>query len=59
MPFRGIFLHEGNMHVWVTNDARHIPLRMKAKMAFGAIVAELEEPVLEGQFDDSSSRTAF
>jgi hypothetical protein len=32
---------------------------MKAKMAFGAIVAELEDPVLAGQFDDSAARHVF
>ena len=32
MPFEGIFLNKGNIRVWFTNDARRIPLRMKAKV---------------------------
>ncbi len=41
MPFRGIFLNEGNVRVWLTNDARHIPLMMKAKVIIGSVVARL------------------
>jgi hypothetical protein len=41
MPFEGIFLNQGNIRVWFTNDARRIPLRMKAKVVIGAIVADL------------------
>jgi Protein of unknown function (DUF3108) len=41
MPFEGIFLNQGNIRVWFTNDARRIPLRMKAKVVIGSIVADL------------------
>ena len=41
MPFQGIFLNEGNIRVWFTNDARRIPVRMKAKVIVGSIVADL------------------
>jgi hypothetical protein len=41
MPFEGIFLNQGNIRVWFTNDARRIPLRMKAKVVIGTIVADL------------------
>ena len=41
MPFQGIFLNRGNIRVWFTNDARRIPLRMKAKVVIGTIVADL------------------
>jgi hypothetical protein len=41
MPFQGIFLNQGNIRVWFTNDARRIPLRMKAKVVIGTIVADL------------------
>ncbi len=41
MPFQGIFLNHGNIQVWFTNDARRIPLRMKAKVVIGSIVADL------------------
>lgn len=41
MPFQGIFLNEGNIRVWVTNDVRHVPLMMKAKVIIGSVVAKL------------------
>lgn len=41
MPFQGIFLNEGNIRVWFTNDERRIPIRMKAKVIIGSIVADL------------------
>jgi uncharacterized protein DUF3108 len=41
MPFQGIFLNQGNIRVWFTTDERRIPLRMKAKVIIGSIVADL------------------
>lgn len=41
MPFQGIFLNEGNIRVWVTNDARRLPVLMQAKVVIGSIVAKL------------------
>lgn len=41
MPFQGIFLNEGNIRVWFTTDHRRIPIRMKAKVIIGSIVADL------------------
>lgn len=41
MPFQGIFLNEGNIRVWLTNDARRLPVMMKAKVIIGSIVARL------------------
>ena len=41
MPFEGLFLNRGNIRVWFTNDDRRIPVRMKAKVTIGAIVADL------------------
>lgn len=43
MPFQGIFLNEGNIRVWFTTDAQRVPVRMKAKVVIGSIVAELTE----------------
>lgn len=43
MPFQGIFLNQGNIRVWLTNDDRHVPLRMKAKVVIGSVVADLIE----------------
>jgi hypothetical protein len=41
MPFQGIFLNQGNLRVWLTTDDRRIPVRMKAKVVIGSIVADL------------------
>ena len=41
MPFQGLFLNQGNIRVWFTNDERRIPVRMKAKVIIGSIVADL------------------
>lgn len=41
MPFQGIFLNEGNIRVWFTNDNRRIPVRMKARVIVGSVVADL------------------
>jgi len=41
MPFQGIFLNQGNLRVWLTTDARRIPVRMKAKVVIGSIIADL------------------
>ena len=41
MPFQGIFLNEGNIRIWVTNDARRIPVLMRAKVVVGAVTATL------------------
>ncbi|MFM7841070.1 MAG: DUF3108 domain-containing protein, partial [Nitrospira sp.] len=43
MPFQGIFLNEGNIRVWFTNDTHRVPVRMRAKVIIGSIVAELVE----------------
>lgn len=41
MPFQGIFLNEGNVRVWFTTDEQRVPVRMKAKVVIGSIVADL------------------
>ena len=41
MPFQGLFLNQGNIRVWFTNDDRRIPVRIKAKVIIGSIVADL------------------
>ena len=47
MPFQGIFLNQGNIRVWFTTDERRIPLRMKAKVVIGSIVANLVNGIPE------------
>ncbi|UVT16871.1 MAG: DUF3108 domain-containing protein [Nitrospira sp.] len=41
MPFHGLFMNQGNIRVWVTTDEHRTPLRMKAKVTLGSIVADL------------------
>jgi hypothetical protein len=41
MPFRGIWMNEGSMRVWVSEDPEHVPLKVRAKVIIGSIVAEL------------------
>lgn len=41
MPFHGIFMNQGNIKVWFTTDEHRIPVRMKAKVVIGSIVADL------------------
>ena len=43
MPFHGLFMNQGNIRVWVTTDGRRTPLRMKANVVLGSIVADLVE----------------
>jgi len=43
MPFQGLFLNEGNIRVWLTNDERRVPVMMKAKVIIGSVVARLIE----------------
>jgi hypothetical protein len=45
MPFHGLFMNQGNIRVWLTTDHRRTPLRMKAKVILGSIVADLVEGV--------------
>jgi hypothetical protein len=41
MPFQGVFLNQGNIRVWFSTDERRIPVRMKARVIIGSIVADL------------------
>ena len=41
MPFRGLFLNEGNIRVWFTNDAARVPILVRAKVVIGSISATL------------------
>ncbi len=43
MPFHGLFMNQGNIRVWFTTDRRRTPIRMKAKVVIGSIVANLVE----------------
>ncbi|RME40372.1 MAG: DUF3108 domain-containing protein, partial [Deltaproteobacteria bacterium] len=40
---KGIFSSKGKVKIWLTDDARHIPLKMVAQIKFGHIVATLAD----------------
>ncbi len=42
MPFRGIFLNEGNIRFWLTNTEERIPVMMEARVIVGSVKALLE-----------------
>lgn len=48
MPFHGLFMNQGNIRVWVTTDKRRTPLRMKAKVTLGSVVANLVDGLERG-----------
>ena len=37
----GLFKHEGNILIWMTNDHRRMPVKVKTKIIIGSIEAEL------------------
>ncbi len=37
----GIFQKQGEIYIWLTDDARHIPVKMKTKVAIGSVTATL------------------
>ena len=41
MKFEGIFARTGDMYIWLTDDERRIPVRMKSKVRIGSITATL------------------
>lgn len=38
----GLFVKEGRLVLWLTDDARRLPVRMKSKVAIGSVGADLE-----------------
>lgn len=41
LKFEGIFARTGDMHIWLTDDERKIPVMMKSKVKIGSITATL------------------
>jgi hypothetical protein len=37
----GIFARTGDLHIWLTDDERRIPVMMKSKVKIGSITATL------------------
>src|SRR5262249_18635793 len=38
----GLFVKRGRLTLWLTDDARRIPVRMQSRVAIGAVTGELE-----------------
>ena len=39
--YDGVFMHKGEIFIWLTDDSRKIPVLMKSKISIGSIVATL------------------
>ena len=39
----GLFVREGRLKIWLTDDARRVPVRMRSKVPLGSVSADLEE----------------
>ncbi|HTG00205.1 MAG TPA: DUF3108 domain-containing protein [Nitrospirota bacterium] len=39
--YEGVFMHTGEIYIWVTDDRRKIPVTMKSTISIGSIVATL------------------
>ena len=37
----GLFMQKGRVLIWLTDDERHIPVKMRSEISVGSIVAEL------------------
>lgn len=46
IPSRGMFAPKAEARVWLTNDARRIPVQIKSKMGFGTATLKLRRMVL-------------
>lgn len=44
--FEGLFKHEGDLHMWVTNDERKVPVLIKSKIVIGSINIVLRDAVV-------------
>jgi len=38
----GLFVKKGRLKIWVTDDERRIPVRIRTKVAIGSVSADLE-----------------
>lgn len=43
LKFEGVFQQKGEIFVWVTDDERHIPVKIRSKIAIGSININLQE----------------
>lgn len=54
LKFEGIFQRKGDVYIWITDDSRKMPVRMKSKIAIGSINAELREYSSKPSGEDAS-----
>lgn len=38
----GLFVKKGRLRIWLTDDARRVPVKMRTRVAIGSVVADLE-----------------
>lgn len=43
LSFEGLFQHKGKLHIWLTRDARHVPVLVKSAIVIGTIDIVLRE----------------
>lgn len=43
--YEGVFLHKGEIFIWLTDDKRKVPVLMKSTISIGSIVATLTEMI--------------
>jgi hypothetical protein len=41
--YEGVFMHKGEIFIWLTDDARRVPVLMKSTITIGSIMASLVE----------------
>jgi hypothetical protein len=55
LKFEGIFRRKGELHIWMTDDERHMPVLMKSKVNVGSINAELVRYTVGHRADAAST----
>ncbi|MBI5756229.1 MAG: DUF3108 domain-containing protein, partial [Nitrospirae bacterium] len=43
LKFEGIFQRKGDVYIWLTDDNRKMPVKMRSKILIGSISADLVE----------------
>ncbi len=43
LKFEGVFQRKGDVYIWITDDSRKMPVRMRSKIVIGSINADLIE----------------
>ncbi len=49
LKFEGIFQRKGDVYIWLTDDSRKMPVKMRSKIKIGSISADLIEYKYSGQ----------